>query len=148
MPRAHLTPIVPLLAAALVACGDGAAGAERGTYVLRTVGDSTIPFVEYAQPGNQTTLVADTIALDGRGGARRVTVLSQEWTGTPPTTYRTAYDVRYSMRRDTVEFVFVCPPGASCVRQLAGYRLTTGGISTFALDPQYPVAVSVFERVR
>ena len=142
-------PLLPLVLALVVAAAcDDPAGNERGAYVLRTVGDSTLPFVSYDGGTYRYFEIADTIALDGRGGAREVSVTRMESTGQPGQNGVYAATRRYSMRGDTVEFVFTCPPGASCVRQLAGYELVTGGMATFALDPQYPVATSFFERIR
>lgn len=132
---------------ALAACDDPA-GSERGTYVLRTVGDSTVPFVSYDGGTYRYVEVADTIALDGRGGAREVSVTRTDYTGQPALTNTYATPRRYSMRGDTVDFVFTCPPYAACVLQLAGYELVTGGMATFALDPTRPIAASFFERIR
>ena len=136
-----------ILVAVAAACGDPA-GSERGTYVLRTVGDSTVPFVSYDGGTYRYFEVADTIALDGRGGAREVSVTRTEYTGQSPLTSTYATPRRYSMRGDTVDFVFTCPPDAACVLQLAGYELVTGGMATYALDPTRPITTSFFERVR
>ena len=139
--------VLATLVALAVAC-DAPAGSERGVYVLRTVGDSTVPFVSYDGGTYRYFEVADTITLDGRGGAREVGVTRTQYTGQPALTSTYATPRRYSMRGDTVDFVFTCPPGAACVLQLAGYELVTGGMATFALDPTRPIVTSFFERIR
>lgn len=136
---------VASLAAVAVACADPA-GSERGTYVLRTVGDSTVPFVEYEYGGSRTIEIADTISLDGRGGAREVSVSRTESAGQPGLTSVFAAPRRYAMRGDTVAFVYSCPPGAACVNPLVGYELVPGGLATFPL--QQGVPISFFERIR
>ena len=141
--------VLTFTAALAAGCSDGSFGSERGVYVLRTVGDSTVPFVAYDGGGGYRLItLADTIALDGRGGAREVSVSRIETTGQPGTNSSYAAPRRYSMRGDTVEFVFTCPPGAACVQQLAGYELVTGGMATFPLNPGYAVPTSFYERIR
>lgn len=145
--RFPLALALTVVVAAVAACDDGA-GSERGVYVLRTVGDSTVPFDQYEAGDYRVITVADTIVLDGRGGSRETSVSRIETANQPGTNSSYSAPRRYAMRGDTVEFVYTCPPGAACVLQLAGYELVTGGMATFALYPQYPIAVSFFERVR
>ena len=148
LPRPRLLPLLALVTSLAAAACDDPAGSERGVYVLRTVGDSTVPFVSVNGGTYRFIQLGDTITLDGRGDAREATATRMEYDGSAPSVSAYATTRRYTMRGDTVEFVFVCPPGAACIQQLAGYVLVTGGMATFSLDPRYPVPTSFFERIQ
>lgn len=139
---------VILLTAACAACLDGSVRDEAGTYVLRTVGDSTVPFARYQSGDYRIITVADTIVLDGEDGARESSVARIETSTNPGTDYFSNGASRYAMRGDTVEFVFTCPPNAMCASPGVGYKLVAGGMVTFPLDRSNAVATSRFEKIR
>lgn len=138
-----------LLAAAGVACSDdpGLIADETGVYVLRTVGDSTLPLVQYTVGGYESVLLADTLALDGRGTYTGTAVYRVTEPGQPPTVSRLVLQDRYTRRGNILSLAFRCPPNALCARPLVGYILVPSGIHTYSLDPQFPQPVSFFERV-
>ncbi len=70
---ARALPLLALLA--LAACGRdlGPRGAEAGTYVLVSADGQSLPYTYYQDTQESLTLRADTLVLDGRGGARRAT---------------------------------------------------------------------------
>lgn len=140
--------VLPIVLALAAACADPA-GSERGTYVLRTVGDSTVPFATYDVGTTRSIELGDTISLDGRGGSRESIAWRLESAGQAPSTSSSVTTRRYSMRGDTVEFVFTCPGDAPCLLPLYGYELVAGGIATFPLQPANPAnRTSFFERIR
>lgn len=149
MQRFPLLPLALALATVVAACEDPA-GSERGVYVLRTVGDSTVPFVSF-DPGTgsfRQVYVADTITLDGRGNSREASAYRVETPGQPDENRLYVGTTRYRLRGDTVTFVFTCPPGVDCIGPQVGYRLVTGGIATYSLQPANPsIKTSFFERI-
>ena len=140
--------VIAALLGAAAACTDST-GSERGTYVLRTVGDSTIPFATYDVGTTRSIELGDTITLDGRGGARESLVWRLESAGQPPSTSSRVTTSRYAMRGDTVAFVLTCPSNAPCLIPVYGYELVSGGMATFPLEAGNPALVtSFFERIR
>lgn len=147
----HTTACVALvLLAAAVACSDspGLIADEAGTYVLRTVGDSSVPFVQYASNGYESDVLADTLVLDGRGSYTAVYVSRITQPGQESTVQRSVAHETYTRRGNVLSLSFRCPPNALCARPLVGHLLVPEGIRTFSLDEHYPQPVSRFERVR
>src|SRR5690348_11205759 len=123
------------LAAILVAACSEQSPVERGVYVLRTVGDSTLPFVNYDGGSYRFIALADTMDLDGKGASREVSVTRIETTGAAPSYGAMEVDRRYRMYGDTIVFISGCLSDSTCAAQRAGYKLVSGGLGTFALSP-------------
>ena len=142
----------PLLLALALMAGtacDDPAGSERGVYVLRTVGDSTVPYVSYDPGSFRDLVVADTMGLDGRGNLREVSAYRVETPGQPDVNSVYVRRSRYTMHGDTLTFVGTCPPGVDCIGPMVGYTLVSGGIATYSLQPSNPsIKTSFFERIR
>lgn len=146
MTATRLLAIAALLVTA-GSCADGPGPDAMGTYVLRTVGDSTVPFVRYATGSDRVVLLADTLQLDGRGGSTATLVERDTYAGQPTIVVPTTIQGRYVTHADTVLITFGCPPNAACaVLGPARYLGIAGGMSTYA----GPIAgmLSVYERIR
>ena len=146
--RSLLTVALALLAGAGAACGSDLQTDETGTYVLRTIGDSTVPFAQYSSPGYTSVLLADTLTLDGRGGLASTSVTRDSRPGAADTTVRYMGTGRYARRGDLLYYSFTCPPNALCAYIPTAYRLVAGGLRTVVIDRRYPSPTSVFERIR
>lgn len=139
--------IALLLGAAAAACAGDSPPDEAGTYVLRTVGDSTVPFVAVASPLYRQVVVAETLTVDGHGGLVMAHVETDTWPGQPATTYRIVRDGRYRRFADELRYLFNCPPTAACLAAAAEYRLVGGGLKTVNLAAGDTTPVRFFERI-
>ena len=138
--------VAGVLVAGAAACTDGL-GDGQGTYVLRTVGDSTVPFVMSVGGGEQIVFLGDTIALDGRGNAVETSVERVDLAGTAPIIVPTTTNRRYVVRGNAVFVQFVCPPNALCAA--AGpekLAFVSGGLAT--TTGPFGLGTAFFERVR
>lgn len=72
MPRRLLASFACAAVLAASACREGTApSAAAGTYVLREIAGVALPVTYYSAPDGTYAVVADTIELDGSGGAYR-----------------------------------------------------------------------------
>ena len=146
--RRQIVTVALVLLAAAAACGKDYETDETGTYVLRTVGDSTLPFTQYASPDYSSVLLADTLTLDGRGGLTYTSAMRDSRPSAADTTIQYRGTGRYSRRGDLLYYSFTCPPNALCANIPTAYQLVAGGLRTVVIDPRYQVPTSVFERIR
>ena len=140
-------PAVLLLAAA---CTDPVSpDGLQGTYVLRTVAGEPLPRVAWSTELDGTaTILADTIRLDGRGGASRRTVVhrtANQWM--PETTYDAQRRLEYAVSGARIEIGWLapCDDTAACVANEVGV-IGDGGIR-LELRMQGTVDEGVFERI-
>jgi len=141
-------PALFLLTAVSAACADGTGTDEAGTYVLRTVGDSTLPYVAVAEPFLRQIVVAETLTVDGHGGLTMSHVESDTWPGQWPTTIRIVTAGRYRRFGNQVRYVFACPLNALCAVVPSAYRLSGSGLTTVNLVASDTMPVRFYERIR
>ena len=114
---------VCMLAVACASSTEPAAGAEAGRYVAVTAGGRTLPTVTDTAALEFSVLLADTLDLDGHGGARRAFAIRR---ARPPvridTVYRITADVQYRRLGTRVEVgsFTPCPANAVCVANDTG----------------------------
>lgn len=139
--------VLVALLVSTAACAESSGPEAAGTYVLRTVGDSTVPFVMYASGSDRVVLLADTLELDGRGGSTVSVVERDTYAGQPTVVVPTTIEGRYVTHADTVLITFGCPPNALCaVSGPARYLGIAGGISTH--DGPIAGPLSIYQRIR
>jgi hypothetical protein len=117
-----------LLAAS--ACRESTApDSSAGTYVLREIEQATLPVTYYSAADGTYSVVADTIELDGTGGAYR-TFLVQVTRSTyePDAIYGGRYPMGYRLDGTRIEIGYFqpCPPNALCAANDTGHLI--GGV--------------------
>ncbi len=139
------------VAVIVAACGESTSPvipAFKGTWVLRTVGDSTVPFTTLSAPGLQLRQVADTMVVDGAGNANFVDVVSQVQTGSPTQTFVSQYTYGYTQRGDSVYFSVPCSPGDMCAPPPQGWFTASGRFQMrIRYDSTTVSATKTFEKV-
>lgn len=162
-PRALLA-FVSIAAVAAAACSDRGDSAG-GVYVLRAMGDSQPPFVQYRSATWTDWLVADTLVLDGGGHATIGTTTRAETNGTIT---QSTFPQRgtYSVRRDTLEIKILCamadrvphdaPRAATAPRSAIYvgpiycgylYLMRGGGLASISVADVQPTVPRYYERV-
>ena len=104
--------LLPIALLALASCNDPVGpDATLGMYVLHSVAGEPLPRVAWATEQDGTlTLLADTIWLDGRGGAKRRTVLHRTASQfVPEATYGDVRDLDYRVDGGRFEIGFFGP---------------------------------------
>jgi hypothetical protein len=108
---------------------DPALRSLAGTFVLQSVDSMPLPVLQLDYTTTRQSLVADTLWADGRGHYSRATITAVDSVGRP---YREIHRITitgaYTIRGDTVDFPFKCPPEAMCIEPPVGWRLADGDL--------------------
>lgn len=150
MPRRLLSLLsCALLASACHSGTEPTLGSEAGMYVARSLGTEALPAITDSSSAEYGVLLADTLELDGHGGARRAFAFRRvsSATGTDEV-YHPAFALSYrrSGARLEIGSFTPCPPNAQCVGNEIG-ELSDAGL--LLVTNHYSADQSVsFERVQ
>jgi hypothetical protein len=99
--------------------------ALEGTFVLQSVDGKPVPVLRLEYTYTREYLLTDTLWADGRGHYTRTTVTAIDSVARPYREIQARTRTgEYTIRGDTVDFAFSCPPLASCILPPIGWRLT------------------------
>ena len=90
----------------------------RGTFVLRTVNGAPLPADVSTLPGQETTLLADTLRFLGNGLAKLGQTERLQFSTSEPEVQHFTWDFSVRIEGEAIYLTFVCPSNANCINNV------------------------------